>query len=494
MNEKFRSVISHSSDDKVKVVYSWFGPKSPIWNTELPNILTFAAEAEGVNPEMQSRHFWVDDIWNRQFSKAKDKFELAPLQAIEADIDGAGGLTPFIYPFSMTWRVMFEKYFIKDAGLLEFSHMPVWLIHMCSTRNGYILIDHSVEAFMSDSELNAMFSYFHKCHRIPMYKIIYLTGTVNATSVYEKFCEKYNIDEHRSHRMHVIPYASSREIFHNFYLNGYMNTEGADEYVEPIYDDTHSPNKLFLTWNRRFRKHRTSLALILEKHNLVERSLMSFQKIDGEMASKTVHGEINDQRTPDDSLIRLYSDHRLHVSDEVAERFANRCPLVIDGETDINKMCEDYGYTQPFYKDTLISIITETNYNAEECTLTEKSFKPLFNKHPFIIVGVAGSMQGLRDLGFQTFSEFWSEEYDNIESPSERMIAIEQILLQIGSWSAEQVLDFKRRVKPIVEHNYHIFKDPSSVAVVNNIYEHITNNFNTDYNHWCNPEGRCHFE
>ena len=146
MNEKFRSVISHSSDDKVKVVYSWFGPKSPIWNTELPNILTFAAEAEGVNPEMQSRHFWVDDIWNRQFSKAKDKFELAPLQAIEADIDGAGGLTPFIYPFSMTWRVMFEKYFIKDAGLLEFSHMPVWLIHMCSTRNGYILIDHSVEA------------------------------------------------------------------------------------------------------------------------------------------------------------------------------------------------------------------------------------------------------------------------------------------------------------------------------------------------------------
>ena len=76
MNEKFRSVISHSSDDKVKVVYSWFGPKGPIWNTELPNILTFSTTAEGVNPNFESRHFWTDDIWQKQFSKSKDKFEL----------------------------------------------------------------------------------------------------------------------------------------------------------------------------------------------------------------------------------------------------------------------------------------------------------------------------------------------------------------------------------------------------------------------------------
>ena len=222
MNEKFRSVISHSSDDKVKVVYSWFGPKGPIWNTELPNILTFSTTAEGVNPNFESRHFWTDDIWQKQFSKSKEKFELQPVSGIEAE--KGEEMTPFIYPFSMTWRVSFEKYFIKGSGLLEFSHMPQWLIHHCSVYNGYILIDHSVEAFMSDTELHAMFSYFHKAHQIPMYKIIYLTGTVNATTVYEKFCERHNINTHRSHRMHVIPYASSREIFHNFYANGLVDT------------------------------------------------------------------------------------------------------------------------------------------------------------------------------------------------------------------------------------------------------------------------------
>jgi len=497
VNEKFRSVISHSSDDKVRVVYSWHGPRGPIWNTELPNILTFAGEAEGVNPEMTSRFFWSDDMWTKQFAKAKDKYELATCQTIESD-----ALTPFIYPFSMTWRQPFESYFIQNSGLIEFSHMPKWLLHLCSVFNGYILIDHSVEAFMSDAELNVMFSYFHIGHQIPMYKIIYLTGTVNATKVYADFCAKHNIDEHRSHRMHVIPYASSREIFHAFYSEMFKEGGGGTYHSEPlkdeiVYDDTLVPDRLFLSWNRRFREHRTSLALLLEKHNLIEKSLISFAKVDGEMSRRTVLDEIQKIRNANQTCvghIMLYNNMSLRIDDEVVHRFYRRCPLIIDGETDINKMCEDYGYTQDYYKNTLVSLVTETNYNVTECTLTEKSFKPMFNKHPFLIVGVPGSMQGLRDLGFQTFSEFWSEEYDDIESPSDRFLAIEKVLLQIASWSPEEILDFKRKVKPVLEHNFHMFKDPGSLAVTTNMYEHITNNFNTDYNHWCNPEGSCHFE
>ena len=494
MNEKFRSVISHSSDDKVKICYSWFGPRGPVWNTELPNLLALAAEAEGVNPNMHSRNFWSDDIWHKQFSKAKDKYELAPIQAIEAD-----DLKPFVYPYGMTWRVEFQKYFLTKSGLLEFSHMPPWLIHMVSTRNGYILIDHSVEAFMSDTELNAMFSYFHKGHQIPMYKIIYLTGTINATKVYEDFCEKFNVPEDRTHRMHVIPYASSREIFHNFYKNG-LNKDQPDEvFDEPIYNDTEVPPKVFLSWNRRFREHRISLALVLEKNNLIDKCMISFAKIDGETSSKTVRDEIDSLRpyqnsNTTDNLIRLYHNHLLYIEEEVVERFYQRCPMEIDGETNINRMCEDAGYTQDYYKNTLVSLVTETNYNVNECTLTEKSFKPMFNKHPFIIIGVPGSIQGLRDLGFQTFSDFWSEAYDNIDDPSLRLLAIEGILIKIASWTTDEILDFKRRVKPIVEHNYHMFKEPGSVAVVNNIYEHITDNFNTDYTHWCSSTGRCHFE
>tara|TARA_R110000868_G_scaffold13414_1_gene62708 strand:- start:38 stop:1417 length:1380 start_codon:yes stop_codon:yes gene_type:complete len=452
-------------------------------------MLALAAEAEGVNPIMTSNSFWCDDIWQKKFSKAQDKYELSAAQGIEAD-----SLSPFIYPFSLTWRIPFQSYFLSNSGVLEFSHMPTWLVHLVSVHNGYILIDHSVEALMSDTELNAMFAYFHKGKQLPMYKIIYLTGAVNSSSVYEKFCEKFDIDTDRSHRMHVIPYASAREIFHNFYINGHRHHDDGDDITEPVYDTEYLPTKLFLSWNRRFRRHRISLALLLEKHKLIERSLVSFAKIDGEMSHNTIWSEIEKMHPDLEDTCCLYGSHELAVDSETIRRFATRCPLIIDGETDNNKMCEDNGHTQAYYKDTLVSLITETNYDVPECTLTEKSFKPLFNKHPFILIGVPGSVQGLRDLGFKTFGEFWSEDYDTVEDPGERFVEIEKILLEISSWTPEEVLDFKRRVKPILEYNYHMFKEPGSLAVVNNIYEHITNNFNTDYSHWCNPQGGCHFD
>ena len=490
MNEKFRSVTSHSSDDKIKIVYSWFGPRGPLWNTELPNILTFSSSAEGVNPNMESRNFWVDDVWGKQFSKAKDKYELYPVPSIEGE-----DRRPFIYPFAMTWRVQFQQYFINKAGLFEFSHIPHWLIHLCKTGNGYILIDHSVEAFMSDTELDAMYSYFHEHHRLPMYKIIYLTGTVNASYVYEDWCKRKGIADIREHRMHVIPYASSREIFHNFMVNGLNvatdgNPQEVENVIEPDYDVNVMPKKLFLSWNRRFRKHRIVLALTLEKLGVVDRSYISFAKQSDENSAHTVEEDIRSMRERGNVYGVQFNQL---FSESTVTKFVSKLPLVIDGETDINKMCEDWGHTKDYYNQTLISLVTETNYNAKECTLTEKSFKPLYNKHPFIIIGVAGALQGLRDLGFRTFSDFWDESYDDEPLPGLRFEKIMNAIKLIASWTPEQILDFRRRVKPILEHNYQMFSEPGSTLVVNNMYNHITENFQPDWTNWCYP-GQCYFE
>ena len=489
MNEKFRSVISHSSDDKVKVVYSWFGPRGPVWNTELPNILTLSSVAEGVSPNMTSRNFWTDDIWQKQFSKAKDKYELFPVEGIEAE-----DKRPFIYPFSLTWRVEFQKYFLSNSGILEFSHIPHWLLHLCKTANGYILIDHSVEAFMSASELDAMYSYFHEHHRLPMYKIIYLTGTVNASYVYEDWCKRKGVADIREHRMHVIPYASSREIFHSFVKNGNNisiedNEHAVDQVSEPEYNENFLPENLFLSWNRRLRTHRIILALTLEQLGVVDRSYVSFAKQSDENSSQTVNNLIAGIKEHDNIYGLKFNQL---FSEEVVNTFLNRLPLVIDGETDVNIMCEDFHFTKDFYNNSLVSLVTETNYDTPECTLTEKSFKPMFNKHPFIIIGVPGALQGLRDLGFKTFSNFWDESYDNEPQPGRRFNLIKNVLANIASWNEQQILTFKNRVKPILDHNYRMFKESGAIPVTANMYEHMTKNFNPEWTDWCNTsEGYC---
>lgn len=479
MNEKFRSVISHSSDDKVKLVYSWHGPKGPVWNTELPNILGFASVAEGVGPYMDSRNFWTDDLWPKMFSHQKQLFEQVPAQFIEYD-----DKRPFLYPFSLAWRVPFETYFCGNSGILEFSHMPGWLLHLCRTNNGYILIDHSVEAFMSDRELDAMYAYFHHQHHIPMHKIIYLTGTINAEQVYDNWATSNNIPNDRDHRMKVIPYASSREIFCTYLQHG--DTDG-NPAVEPHYDPNHVPEKLFLSWNRRYRTHRILLALILEKYNLVERSLISFAKQDDERLTDTFARKIEHMDKP----INMFGNNTIEFNDEEINRFNNRLPLVIDGEKDINKMCEDFGFTSDYYKQTLVSLVTETNFTANECTLTEKSFKPLLHKHPFIILGVPGALRGLRDLGFQTFGEFWDESYDDTQDPGHRMIKIAEILQDIASWDDNKIRDFRMRVKPVLDHNYNVLKTPGSILIVNKIYNHITDNFEQEDHHGTCHEVRC---
>lgn len=436
-------------DDKIKVVYNWIGPRGPIWNTELPNVYSFAAVT--FEAQTNSHQFNQDDTWLHFYSDGKDLFEIYPVPSIAEDDD-----RHFVIPFSLLWRINFGSYFCGRTGLLEFAHTPWHLIKLVREKNGYIVIDYSIEAYMDNNQLTSMHEYFGKTHNIPLHKIIYLTGTVNAAALYEKYCVEHNIPNDPQHRLTIVPYASSQYIFKN-------NT---NEYPEPEYNTEVVPEKLFLSWNRRFRPHRIKLMPILERYNAVDRSYISFSKCDLERPlTDFMHEAIN--------CLLLNSFHDIGVTEEVIQKFYDRLPLILDGEVDIGQMCGDgENESRPYYQNSLISLITETNFDCPAATLTEKSFKPLKEKHPFILVGVNGCLQALRDLGFRTFSEFWDESYDTQENPDARMHSIAKVIEQVTAWSDDQILDFKRRVKPILEHNFSVLKNSdrrTTVEKVNNI-------------------------
>jgi hypothetical protein len=435
--------------EKTKVVYSWIGPRGPIWNTELPNVYSFA----GVTFEGQanSHQYNADDTWLSFFKYGKDLFEIYSVPAMEEDDN-----RHFVIPFSLIWRINFESYFCGRTGLLEFAHTPWYLINLVREKNGYIVIDYSVEAYMDSTQLRALHEYFGNTHNLPLHKIIYLTGTVNAAALYEKYCVDHNIPNDPRHRLTIIPYASSQHIF----------KDNTNEYPEPEYNTEVVPEKLFLSWNRRFRQHRIELMPILERYNVVDRSYISFSKCHIERPLTDFMHEVEGY-----NLINHYRD--IGVEEDVVQKFYNRLPLVLDGEEEIGHMCGDpENVSRPYYQNSLISLITETNFHDIAATLTEKSFKPLKEKHPFILIGVNGSLQALRDLGFVTFGEFWDESYDTIEEPTVRMHSIASIIEQISMWSDDQIIDFKRRVKPILDHNFNVLKNSNrraTVEKVNNI-------------------------
>lgn len=418
----------------IKIVFNWIGPRGPIPNTDLPNVINFANVAEGA--KNTSERFYSDDIFWKIFLNNEPYSLCSSFDIPKDDI--------FLYPLPLNWRTTFFNYFYPRDGILEFSHTPIHVIDRVRHGNGYFLLEMSAEAFIRDEHLSLIHGYFSNLG-IPMYKVLYLTGCMNAADVYEDWCIERNIPNDSQHRLKLISYPSAR-----YHLGSRIH-----ESPEPDYNSEDTPEKLFLCWNRRFRPHRTILNVALDSLGLVDRSYYSMGKVDPEFQSQKFS----------DTLPMMFNEI-YGISQEDANRLEEKLPLVIDGETEIGEMCQDtFAKARNFYQNSLVSIVTETNWDIPHLTSTEKSFKPFKEKHPFIIVGVNGALKSMRELGFQTFSEFWDESYDETKDPHVRLIKIIEVCRQIGTWDNEKIIDFRRRVKPIVEHNYTTLKNSSTKEI-----------------------------
>jgi len=67
------------------------------------------------------------------------------------------------------------------------------------------------------------------------------------------------------------------------------------------------------------------------------------------------------------------------------------------------------------FNDSYLNIILETHLDADQsggAFLTEKTFKPIKNCQPFLLVGPAGSIDQLKHMGYRTFDHVIDHSYD----------------------------------------------------------------------------------
>ena len=119
-----------------------------------------------------------------------------------------------------------------------------------------------------------------------------------------------------------------------------------------------------------------------------------------------------------------------------------------------------------YFNDSYFSLVTETNYfknygQLDGHFLTEKTFKAISGKHPFILVGRPGLVESLRTLGYKTFSPYINESYDWIEDDEMRLEAIINEVERLCNFTDSQWLDFQTNVQSIVEHNFNLIANTS---------------------------------
>lgn len=111
-------------------------------------------------------------------------------------------------------------------------------------------------------------------------------------------------------------------------------------------------------------------------------------------------------------------------------------------------------FNPEWYDQTFMSLVVETDTsNVFLEFITEKTYKPIAFRHPFMIIGIPDHLKHLRSRGFVTFDNLFDESYDQIRTFEQRLAAIIDNLKQIdiGNYDAETL----RRL----EHNHHHFFD-----------------------------------
>lgn len=88
--------------------------------------------------------------------------------------------------------------------------------------------------------------------------------------------------------------------------------------------------------------------------------------------------------------------------------------------------------------------------------LTEKTFKIIHGRFPFVLAGFAGSLKMLRKLGYKTFHPYIDESYDAIENDEERLEAIMDEVERLSHLPDGDLLDWQESIQPILEHNYQV--------------------------------------
>lgn len=127
--------------------------------------------------------------------------------------------------------------------------------------------------------------------------------------------------------------------------------------------------------------------------------------------------------------------------------------LVIDGAELPGSASADI----PREVDALWNIVTETVFYYDKLHLTEKIFKPIVSKQPFMLLAAPGNLAYLKSYGFKTFDGIIDESYDNIVDNDARIDAVAAQLAWYCNLSQEEKQRVIERLTPIVEYNFQHF-------------------------------------
>lgn len=325
--------------------------------------------------------------------------------------------------------------FDNDNGILH--NVPLDIINRIKNKTAKILISWPMESFLQDYVLILMHSYF-KHKDIELNSVIYLSCCPNSCDIYKNFCLRAGVEIK-------------------------MNMEYIPWY---LYDSRHNRSlpyvsgkrkKHFLCMNRRMHQHRTMLLMRVYKENLLDNFYYSFPN---------VHPATNETFLFRTTKFHLNMLRDFSITEKDVMAVSSMLPLRLDiTNWEPYPLPIKTNQLDRYYTNSLFSIVTETYFNSKIIHLTEKTFKPIINRHPFIMIASSGTLGKIKEFGFKTFDSIIDESYDNIIDDNERFEKIFNLIEEIATWNQKKRVKVSNQIKDIVDYNYELLQNRDTIEL-----------------------------
>lgn len=266
--------------------------------------------------------------------------------------------------------------------------------------------------------------------------------------------------------VHVTEYLSSLGIPKNFKVIGCSHFEWVGK-TYPNYDkeyQTGAKLKKFLCFNKVHRQHRIDLLEYVINNIPLEETYYSFD-------------------CDSDYDVTLITNNEYYPG---IKSIKDSIPLVLNKTIERNNPVDIIDDDHRYFENSYFSVVTETlfydyrNYSNARLGLhiastlpggfvSEKTYKCIAMKHPFIILGPHNILEFLKSRGYKTFSPYIDESYDNIENDDERLLAVCKEVKRLSELPEDQLIQFTEFAKPIVEYNEQFMRSVTNFNSINNL-------------------------
>lgn len=257
-----------------------------------------------------------------------------------------------------------------------------------------------------------------------------------------------NTEQNSDEKKKILDYFGFQDcyyFFHAFAASDWFRGYQYNAKLVPISKRTIKKN--FITFNRitsNHRVYRTVLVAELIKNNLLDSGYVSYSDVCPD--TQTDYAE---------ELGKLARYKRIPVAEYKDILDNSALPLRVD--TDVTSDIPNKSFVisaADKTQEALFQVVTETMFWGRKQHLTEKIFKPIVSKNPFILLGCAHNLKYLKSYGFKTFDQWIDESYDDIEDDYERLLAVVSILNSLKGCDAKKLLV---EMSEVLDYNYNLF-------------------------------------